>query len=156
MIPAFEKPIFVTQPYLPPLEEFCTSLQEIWQNKWLTNNGPIVTRYQDRLRTLDRTFPGAGRLIDGAQRKGVFSAALVSLATVAIALGGAPLHDPWATSSEGFFTAPRIAGFVLLLLLYFAYNAVRIPMRNRHLQPHPSSSVSFAGLIETRRAGAGG
>lgn len=114
------------------------------------------TRYQDRLRTLDRTFPGAGRLIDGAQRKGVFSAALVSLATVAIALGGAPLHDPWATSSEGFFTAPRIAGFVLLLLLYFAYNAVRIPMRNRHLQPHPSSSVSFAGLIETRRAGAGG
>ena len=114
------------------------------------------TRYQDRLRGFDRTFPGAGRLIDGAQRKGVVTAILVSLATVWIALGQAPLHDAWDNGADGFFTGARIAGFVLLALLYFAFNAVRIPSRNRHLQPHPSSSVSFAGLIETRRAGAGG
>ncbi len=31
--------IFVTQPFLPPLEEFTPYLQEIWENKWLTNNG---------------------------------------------------------------------------------------------------------------------
>lgn len=34
------KLITVTQPYLPPLEEFIPYL-EIWENKWLTNNGPF-------------------------------------------------------------------------------------------------------------------
>ena len=35
------KPITVTQPYLPPLEEFLPYLQEIWDSKCLTNNGPF-------------------------------------------------------------------------------------------------------------------
>lgn len=35
------KPIFVTQPYLPPLEEFIPYLQQIWEKKILTNNGPM-------------------------------------------------------------------------------------------------------------------
>lgn len=32
-------PIYVTQPFLPPLEEFIPYLEDIWQRKWLTNNG---------------------------------------------------------------------------------------------------------------------
>lgn len=35
------KKIFVTQPALPPLEEFIPYLEKIWNNKWLTNNGPF-------------------------------------------------------------------------------------------------------------------
>lgn len=35
------KPVYVTQPYMPPLEEFIPYLEEIWGNKWLTNNGPF-------------------------------------------------------------------------------------------------------------------
>ena len=35
-----EKPIYVTQPFLPPLEEFLPYLREIWDNKILTNGGP--------------------------------------------------------------------------------------------------------------------
>lgn len=35
-----KKPITVTQPYLPPLEEFIPYLEKIWESKWLTNNGP--------------------------------------------------------------------------------------------------------------------
>jgi dTDP-4-amino-4,6-dideoxy-D-glucose transaminase len=31
--------ITVTQPYLPPLEEFIPYLEKIWESKWLTNNG---------------------------------------------------------------------------------------------------------------------
>ena len=31
--------IYVTQPFLPPLEEFMPYLEKIWQEKWLTNNG---------------------------------------------------------------------------------------------------------------------
>lgn len=34
------RPIFVTQPLLPPLEEFIPYLQNIWDSKQLTNNGP--------------------------------------------------------------------------------------------------------------------
>ena len=34
-------PLYVTQPYLPPLEEFLPYLQKIWDSKWLTNNGPF-------------------------------------------------------------------------------------------------------------------
>lgn len=33
------EPVFVTQPVLPPLDEFTQLLKEIWQSKWLTNNG---------------------------------------------------------------------------------------------------------------------
>ena len=34
-------PIYVTQPHLPPLEEFLPSLQQIWDSKVLTNGGPF-------------------------------------------------------------------------------------------------------------------
>lgn len=33
------KPITVTSPLLPPLEEFIPYLEDIWERKWLTNNG---------------------------------------------------------------------------------------------------------------------
>jgi len=36
-----EKPIYVTQPHLPPLEEFIPYLEQIWANKTLTNGGPF-------------------------------------------------------------------------------------------------------------------
>ena len=36
-----EQKITVTQPCLPPLDEFVPYLQKIWDNKWLTNNGPL-------------------------------------------------------------------------------------------------------------------
>ena len=49
MIEPFEKPIYVTQPFLPKLEDFCEGLKEIWDSHWLTNNGPIVRRYASRL-----------------------------------------------------------------------------------------------------------
>lgn len=45
----FEKPIYVTRPFLPSLTEFQAGLQEIWDNAWLTNNGPVLQRYQKRL-----------------------------------------------------------------------------------------------------------
>jgi dTDP-4-amino-4,6-dideoxygalactose transaminase len=35
------KPLYVTQPYLPPLDEFLPYLQQIWDNKILTNGGPF-------------------------------------------------------------------------------------------------------------------
>ena len=43
------KPITVTQPYLPPLEEFIPYLRQIWDNKWLTNNGPVHQQLEQEL-----------------------------------------------------------------------------------------------------------
>jgi dTDP-4-amino-4,6-dideoxygalactose transaminase len=44
-----ESPIYVTQPALPPLEEFIPYLEEIWKNKWLTNNGPFHQQFESAL-----------------------------------------------------------------------------------------------------------
>ena len=38
--------ITVTQPYLPPLEEFMPYLEQIWQSKWLTNAGPFHRQFE--------------------------------------------------------------------------------------------------------------
>lgn len=42
-------PIYVTRPYLPPLEEFVPYLQEIWKRGTLTNNGPCHQELEARL-----------------------------------------------------------------------------------------------------------
>ncbi len=42
-------PIFVTQPYLPPLDEFLPYLEKIWDNKILTNNGPFHRELEEAL-----------------------------------------------------------------------------------------------------------
>ena len=34
---------------MPPLEEFLPYLEEIWENKWLTNNGPLHQRLEQEL-----------------------------------------------------------------------------------------------------------
>jgi len=36
-----QPPIFVTQPHLPPLEDLFPLLQQIWESRVLTNNGPL-------------------------------------------------------------------------------------------------------------------
>ena len=41
--------ITVTQPCLPPLDEFLPYLQQIWENKWLTNNGPFHQQLEREL-----------------------------------------------------------------------------------------------------------
>lgn len=44
-----DKPIYVTQPNLPPLEEFIPYLEQIWENKILTNNGPFHKQLEKAL-----------------------------------------------------------------------------------------------------------
>jgi dTDP-4-amino-4,6-dideoxygalactose transaminase len=43
------KPIYVTQPTLPPLEEFIPYLEKIWSGKWLTNCGPVHQQLETAL-----------------------------------------------------------------------------------------------------------
>jgi dTDP-4-amino-4,6-dideoxy-D-glucose transaminase len=43
------KPIYVTQPDLPPLQEFLPYLEQIWDSKVLTNGGPFHRRLESAL-----------------------------------------------------------------------------------------------------------
>jgi len=43
------KPIYVTQPFLPPLQEFIPYLEKIWENKILTNGGPFHQQLEQAL-----------------------------------------------------------------------------------------------------------
>lgn len=43
------KPIYVTKPYLPPLEDFLPYLEEIWSTKTLTNCGPFHQQLETAL-----------------------------------------------------------------------------------------------------------
>ncbi|MEI6207095.1 MAG: DegT/DnrJ/EryC1/StrS family aminotransferase [Desulfuromonadales bacterium] len=43
------KNIYVTQPFLPPLREFVPYLEQIWENKWLTNSGPFHQELEKEL-----------------------------------------------------------------------------------------------------------
>lgn len=44
-----DKPIYVTQPYMPPLEEFIPYLEKIWESKILTNGGPMHQQLEQAL-----------------------------------------------------------------------------------------------------------
>src|SRR5262245_44015560 len=43
-------PVYVTQPHLPPLEEFVPYLERIWAAKILTNGGPFHQQLEQQLR----------------------------------------------------------------------------------------------------------
>lgn len=44
-----DNPVYVTQPYLPPLEEFVPYLEKIWDSKVLTNGGPMHQQLEQAL-----------------------------------------------------------------------------------------------------------
>lgn len=48
------KNIYVTQPYMPPLEEFVPYLEKIWESKWLTNGGPFHPILTDTFQRRDK------------------------------------------------------------------------------------------------------
>ncbi len=43
------KPIYVTQPSLPPLEEYVKILEGVWENGILTHNGPLVQKLENEI-----------------------------------------------------------------------------------------------------------
>ncbi len=44
--------INVTRPFLPPIEEYKSYIDQIWSRNWLTNNGPLVNELELRLKEL--------------------------------------------------------------------------------------------------------
>lgn len=52
------RPITVTSPLLPPLDEFHTLLQDIWKRRWITNNG----HYHQQLEAALGEYLGVGHI----------------------------------------------------------------------------------------------
>jgi dTDP-4-amino-4,6-dideoxygalactose transaminase len=46
----FEKPVTVTQPSLPDVQTYIEYVKEIWDRKWLTNNGPVHEEFKAHLK----------------------------------------------------------------------------------------------------------
>lgn len=44
------KPIQVTSPSMPPFEEYCDEIREIWNNRWLTNSGVKHQQFERELK----------------------------------------------------------------------------------------------------------
>jgi dTDP-4-amino-4,6-dideoxygalactose transaminase len=44
-----QRPVFVTEPHLPPLEDFLPYLEEIWASKRITNSGPFHEQLEKEL-----------------------------------------------------------------------------------------------------------
>jgi dTDP-4-amino-4,6-dideoxygalactose transaminase len=48
----FNKPIYITRPLLPTLDEITQKLGEVWDSKWLTNNGPQHQLFEKKLKNV--------------------------------------------------------------------------------------------------------
>lgn len=46
-----EKPILVTRPFLPSKEEYSQYLDQIWESRWMTNQGPLHNRFSEELKS---------------------------------------------------------------------------------------------------------
>ena len=44
-----KEPIYVTEPFLPPLDEYVDQLKVVWQRNRLTNDGPLVQELEEKL-----------------------------------------------------------------------------------------------------------
>ena len=110
------------------------------------------SNYLRRLRRLDTWLLGAGALSDGVRRRGLASGLFVAVAVTALLHGAAPLRDTWDLQAPSTFSLVRVLGASILLVVFVLNAWGRDVLRNRHLQPHPSSAVSLTGLIEGRPA----
>jgi dTDP-4-amino-4,6-dideoxygalactose transaminase len=45
----FEEPVYVTRPFLPPLDDYTRLLEGIWERRWLTNAGQLHEELEARL-----------------------------------------------------------------------------------------------------------
>ncbi len=46
------KDIFVSKPYFPSLKKYVKYLEKVWENGWMTNNGPMVLELERKLKKL--------------------------------------------------------------------------------------------------------
>jgi len=53
------EPLHVTKVFLPPFEEYCDLLRQIWDTHIVTNDGPLYQQFEDEV----RQYTGVGHLV---------------------------------------------------------------------------------------------
>ncbi len=48
----FPKPIYVTRPIFPNLNEYTQQLRDVWSSQWISNNGPKHQQFEKKVRNL--------------------------------------------------------------------------------------------------------
>ena len=88
------KKIYITKPFLPPLDEYTSLLKEIWESKTLTNNGPFNKKFE----------------IELASYLGVKHVSLVNNATsgLMIALKAMKIHGEVITTPFSFIATSHV------------------------------------------------
>ena len=86
------KPIYVTQPFLPPLAEFIPYLEQIWQSRVLTNGGPFHRQLEDALCKYL-----------GVEHIALFANATIALVTAlqSLRIGGEVITTPYSFVATG-------------------------------------------------------
>lgn len=81
-----QRPVFVTEPHLPPLQEFIPYLEKLWASKRLTNGGPFHEQLEKEL---------AAYL--GVQHLSLFSNGTIALVTAlqALRISGEVITTPY-------------------------------------------------------------
>lgn len=82
-----DDPVYVTRPFLPPLEEFVPLLRQVWDSKVLTNGGPFHRQFEAAL----AAHLGVGQLA-------LFANGTFSLVTAlqALRIGGEVITTPYS------------------------------------------------------------
>lgn len=79
--------INVTQPFLPPIEDYEALVREIWSRRWLTNHGPLVSKLETdvaaKLGVDDMLYVSNGTIA-------------IQLAIKALGLGGEIITTPFS------------------------------------------------------------
>lgn len=96
-----ERRINVSEPFFPPLQEYNEFLRQIWDKKWITNNGPMVQRLElelmSKLKTNNLSFVTNGTIA-------------IQLALKALGVQGEVITTPFsyvATSSSIYWEGCR-------------------------------------------------
>lgn len=85
---SFSAPVYVTRPMLPPLERYVSLLEQVWQRRWLTNNGSMHAAFEVALRD-HLNVPHASLTTNGTMA--------ISLACRALDLTGEVVTTPFTS-----------------------------------------------------------
>jgi dTDP-4-amino-4,6-dideoxygalactose transaminase len=118
---AFERPIYVTRPILPSLDDYMRQLQEIWESRWLTNIGAKHVALE---RALARLFEN--------ENISLFNNGTIALVTAcqALRLSGEVITTPFT-----FPATPHVLSWNNITPVFADINPVTMTLDPRNIEP---------------------
>jgi len=116
----FPKPIYVTKPFLPPLEEYVERLSEVWGSGWLTNKG----KQHEELRAALSDYLGYPNL-------SLFSNATQGLMTACKALG---VSGEVITTPFTFPATPHVISWINATPVFADIDPIRLTIDPQQIE----------------------